>query len=63
VYAFNKNITRDAHRLEAEMKRQNLVKYAKVGNSSLILVSAEDVVRCQTSMIETGNLPYGIAGA
>ncbi len=62
VYAFNKDITRDAHRLEAEMKRQNLVKYAKVGNSTLILVNAEDVVACQTGMVEAGNLPYDIQG-
>lgn len=59
VYAFNPAVTRNAYKVEEEMKRQGLVKYGKVGNSRLILVNAKDVLKCQTAMIKDGNLPYG----
>lgn len=58
TYAFNKDIRGDARRLEPEMNKKRLVKYGRIGNTSLILIEAADVVRCQTEMIRTGNLPY-----
>lgn len=60
TYTFNKDIKRNAFKLEAEMKKKGMIKYGKVGNSSLILVNAEDVVACQTAMVEAGNFPYDI---
>ena len=58
TYAFNKNITRNAYKLEREMARGNKIKVGKIGNSGLILVNAEDVVTCQTTMIKSKNFPY-----
>jgi aminoglycoside N3'-acetyltransferase len=58
IYTYNKDITRNAKKLEEEMSKRNLIKRAKIGNSNLILVNAEDVVSCQTSMVESGNYPY-----
>ncbi len=63
TYAYNKDIIRDARKVEEEMLRLGIVKEGRVGNSSLILVNAEDVVACQTAMIEAGNLPYKYAGS
>ncbi|MFZ3091275.1 MAG: AAC(3) family N-acetyltransferase [Nitrospirota bacterium] len=60
TYAYNKDIIRDAGKVEEEMLRRGLIKKGSVGNSSLILVNAEDVVNCQTAMIEAGNLPYDV---
>lgn len=58
TYAFNKDVKREAGKLESEMKKRGLIKYGRIGNSSLLLVDAEDVVRSQTDMIKAGNLPY-----
>lgn len=60
TYVYNKEIKRNAMKLGDEMLKRKLVKKAKVGNSHLMLVNAEDVVSCQTSMVESGNLPYDI---
>ncbi len=60
TYAFSENISRRACKLEEEMEKQHLIKKGKVGNSRFLLVNAEDVVTCQTSMVESGNLPYDI---
>ena len=60
TYAYNKDIIRDAKKVEEEMLRRDLIKKDKVGNSSLLLMNAEDVVACQTAMIEAGNLPYNL---
>ena len=40
------------------MARGNKIKVGKIGNSGLILVNAEDVVTCQTTMIKSKNFPY-----
>lgn len=60
TYAFNRKYVRNAGKLEEEMARRNMIKKGKVGNSSMLLVNAEDVVTCQTSMVESGNLPYDL---
>jgi len=59
TYAFSTDVTRDAYKLEQEMVRAGKIKNGKVGHSRFLLVEAEDVVQCQTSMIKEGRLPYG----
>ena len=61
TYAFNKAVPRRADKLEAEISRQGKIRKGRVGNSSLILVTAEDVVSCQTAMVKAGNFPYDLA--
>ncbi len=58
TFVFNKKVVRNVRKLEEEMLRLNLIKTAKVGNSNLVLVNAEDVVTCMTSMVESGNFFY-----
>jgi len=60
TYVFNKNVVRNAGKLEEEMSKRHMIKKGRVGNSNLILVNAEDVVTCQTSMVESGNFPYDV---
>ena len=60
TYAFNKTIPRRADKLEAEMSRRGVIRRGRVGNSHLLLVTAEDVVRCQTAMVAAGNYPYAL---
>jgi aminoglycoside 3-N-acetyltransferase len=60
TYAFNKRITRRAEKLEAEMCRQGKIQTANIGNSRLMLLTAEDVVSCQTDMVEAGRYPYDL---
>jgi len=59
-YTFNKDIPRSAEKLEAEMLRQGKILRGKIGNSRFLLVTAEDVVTCQTAMVEAGNYPYDL---
>jgi aminoglycoside 3-N-acetyltransferase len=58
TFAFNKNVVRNLRKLEEEMLKRDLIKTVKVGNSNLVVVNAEDVVTCMTSMVESGNLFY-----
>jgi aminoglycoside N3'-acetyltransferase len=60
-YTFNKDIPRNAEKLEAEMLRQGKILRGKIGNSRFLLVTAEDVVTCQTAMVEAGNYPYDLS--
>ena len=60
TYVFNRSLIRNANKLEKEMLKLRLIKKGKIGNSTLILINAEDVVACQTSMVESGNLPYDV---
>jgi aminoglycoside 3-N-acetyltransferase len=60
TYTFNKAVPRRADKLAAEVSRQGKMRKGRVGNSSLILVTAEDVVSCQTAMVEAGNFPYDL---
>jgi len=62
TYAFNKKIPRSAKTLETEMLRKGKILKGRVGNSRLMLVSAEDVVSCQTAMVKAGNYPYDLSG-
>ena len=61
-YAFNKEIPRGAQKLEAEMLLRGKLLKGRIGNSQLMLVTAEDVVACQTAMVEAGNYPYDLSG-
>jgi aminoglycoside 3-N-acetyltransferase len=56
--AYSKGFPRSAEKLEAEMLRQGKIARGRVGNSRLLLVTAADVVACQTAMVKSGNLPY-----
>lgn len=56
--AYSKGFPRSAEKLEAEMLRRGKIKKGRVGNSRLLLVTAADVVACQTAMVKSGNLPY-----
>jgi hypothetical protein len=40
------------------MLRQAKVRKGRVGNSRLLLVTAADVVACQTAMVKSRNFPY-----
>jgi len=60
-YAFNKEVPRSAEQLGAEMLRLGKILNGRVGNSRLMLVTAEDVVSCQTAMVEAGNYPYDLS--
>ncbi|MBI5643638.1 MAG: AAC(3) family N-acetyltransferase [Deltaproteobacteria bacterium] len=60
TYAFNKDIVRNARKLEDEMKKKGLVKYGRIGNSRLILADSSDVVACHTAMVAEGNFPYNL---
>ena len=60
TYAFNARINRSAAKLETEMSKQRKIRKGTVGRSSLLLVNAEDVVSCQTTMIRAGNPPYDL---
>lgn len=60
-YTFNKEIPRSAKKLEAEMLRQGKILRGRIGNSQFMLVTAEDVVSCQTAMVEAGNYPYDLS--
>lgn len=58
TYVCSPNVVTSAKKLEEEMSQRHMIKKGKVGNSNMLLVNAEDVVTCQTSMVESGNLPY-----
>ncbi len=60
TYVYNRNIGRNTGKLEEEMLKRQMIKKGRVGNSTLMLMDTEDVVSCQTSMVESGNLPYDI---
>jgi aminoglycoside 3-N-acetyltransferase len=57
-YAFSRNVVRRADRLREEMLRRGLVRIGRIGNSRLLLVTAEDVVTCMTDLVERGHAPY-----
>ena len=61
TYAYNKEVPREAKKLEAEMLRQGRIRKGRIGNSRLLLVTAEDVVACQTAMVSAGNYPYDLS--
>jgi len=58
TYAFNRHVIRRADKLRDEMARRGKIRSARIGNSRLLLVTAADVVECQTAMVESGNAPY-----
>ncbi len=58
TYAFNKEVGRAAEKLEAEMRRQGMIRDGRVGNSRFEMVTTADVVSCFTAMVEAGDLPY-----
>lgn len=63
TYAFNKDVPRDADRLEAEMSKRGLIRKARVGNSTMLLVDAADVMSCMSSMVAAGHYPYHLERA
>jgi aminoglycoside 3-N-acetyltransferase len=62
TYAFTKGVLRDTAKLEQEMIRRRKMIKGKVGNTRLILVTAEDVVSAMTGMVDAGDFPYGTVG-
>lgn len=56
--AYTREYPRAAEKLEAEMLRRGKIQKGRVGNSRLLLVTAADVVECQTAMAKAGNYPY-----
>jgi aminoglycoside 3-N-acetyltransferase len=59
TYAYSKT-PRRADKLYEEMSRQGKVRRARIGNSRLLLVTAEDVVSCQSAMVRAGRYPYEV---
>ena len=57
TYAYSK-VPRSAEKLEAEMTRRGKIRKGRVGNSRMLLVTAADVVTCQSEMVKAGNYPY-----
>lgn len=60
TYAFSRPFVRNAGKLEAELLRRGAIRKGRVGNSRLLLVSAADVVTCQSDMVRAGNYPYDV---
>jgi aminoglycoside 3-N-acetyltransferase len=60
TYAYSKNVPRNADKLEAEMLRRGRIRRGRVGNSRMLLVTAADVVTCQTDMVKARNYPYDV---
>ena len=58
--AYSRQYPRSAEKLEQEMIRLGKVQKGRVGNSRLLLVTAEDVVSCQTGMVRDGRYPYNV---
>jgi aminoglycoside 3-N-acetyltransferase len=58
--AYSKQFPRSAEKLEQEMIKSGKIQKGRVGNSSLLLVTAEDVVACQTAMVKAGRYPYNL---
>jgi len=56
--AYTREYPRSAEKLEQEMVREGKIATARVGNSRLLLATAEDVVACQTAMVRAGRYPY-----
>jgi aminoglycoside 3-N-acetyltransferase len=56
--AYTREYPRAAEKLEAEMLRRGKIQKGRVGNSRVLLVTAADVVECQTAMAKAGNYPY-----
>jgi aminoglycoside 3-N-acetyltransferase len=61
TYAYSKDVPRSAEKLEAEMQRRGKIRRGRVGNSRMLLVTAADVVACQTDMVKAGNYPYDVS--
>jgi len=62
TYAFTRGISRDTAKVEQELRRQGKIGVGRVGNSRVLLVSAEDVVSVMIDMVDHGNWPYGSVG-
>ena len=58
--AYSREYPRSAEKLEAEMLRAGKIRKGRVGNSRLLLVTAADVVACQTAMVKAGNYQYRV---
>jgi aminoglycoside 3-N-acetyltransferase len=62
THAYSK-VPRSAEKLEAEMTRRGKIRKGRVGNSRMLLVTAADVVTCQSEMVKAGNYPYDVPAA
>jgi aminoglycoside 3-N-acetyltransferase len=62
TYAFATGVTRRTDLLEQELERRGKLKRARVGNTRLILVAAEDVVDAMTQMVAAGAPLFEWAG-
>jgi aminoglycoside 3-N-acetyltransferase len=60
TYAYSKQVPRNADKLEAEMLRRGRIRRGRIGNSRMLLVTAADVLACQTDMVKAGNYPYDV---
>lgn len=54
TYAFARGVTRRTDLLERELERQRKLRRARVGNTQLILVTAQDVAEVMGQMVEAG---------
>lgn len=54
TYAFAPGVIRHTGKLEQELARRRLLTRVRVGNSNLIVVAADDVVRVMAEMIDSG---------
>jgi aminoglycoside 3-N-acetyltransferase len=54
TYAFAKGVIRHQRKLEMELRRRGVLRTRKLGNSTLMLVNARDVVDTMSEMIDSG---------
>ena len=58
--AYSREYPRSAQKLEQEIFKAGKIQKGRVGNSRFLLVTAEDVVACQTAMVKAGRYPYNV---
>jgi aminoglycoside 3-N-acetyltransferase len=54
TYAFAKGVTRHQRKLEAELRRRGMLRTRRIGDSTMILVNARDVVETMSDMVDSG---------
>jgi len=55
---FNPAVARKAEKLERRMVADGALRRGRIGNSRFTLVTADDVVRSFTAMVDSGDFPY-----
>jgi aminoglycoside N3'-acetyltransferase len=54
TFAFAKGVARHQRTLELELRRRGMVRARRIGNATMLLVNARDVVETMSDMIHSG---------